>query len=135
MATDPRSIPNGSQKAEIYASRPGYMRLLLWVFANAIIGMLFYMFSAHMSDFAIGLVLLMAVFVIWYDRDFPKRTSPRHVTLLFWLPVILGLFCCIAWKITGADIWVRLGITLICVRAANRIIIDRVIRSSLPFIY
>jgi hypothetical protein len=130
MAIDPHTIPCDSKKMEIHASLPGYMRLLLWIFADAVVGAFFYIFSTYMPDFVIGLALLVAVFIIWYDRDFPKRTSTSYVTLLFWLPIILGLFCGFLWKMTGQDVWLRIGVACICVRAVNRII-GRVIRLSL----
>jgi len=94
---------------------------LLWIFGEATVGVFFYVFSMYMPDVAIGLVLIVALMVIWYDPRFPKRTTRSHITLLFWLPVILGLFCGIAWRITSNDVWMRLGFACICVRAAYRI--------------
>jgi len=98
-----------------------YSRLLLWMFGEAIVGIFSYGFSAYMPDFAIVLVLIVALIVIWYDPDFPKRTTKSYITLLFWLPVILGLFCGILWRTSGKDVWMRLGFACICVRAAYRI--------------
>jgi hypothetical protein len=33
----------------------------------------------------------------------------------------LGLFCGVFWKITGGEVWVRIGIATICVRAVYRL--------------
>jgi uncharacterized membrane protein YccC len=45
-----------------------------------IVGVFFSALFPHTPDFALAIVLLVAVVVIWYDRDFPKRTSPRYAT-------------------------------------------------------
>ena len=95
--------------------------MLLWLLGGAIIGALFYELLNHLPDSVQGIILLVAVVVIWYRVDYPKRTTKIRVTLLFWLPIALGLLCGVMWKITGAGIWVRLGIVCICVRAVYRI--------------
>jgi hypothetical protein len=92
----------------------------------AIVGVFFYALFPYMPDFALAIVLLVAVVVIWYDPDFPKRTSPSYATALFWFPIVLGLVCGVVWKITGAEVWGRVGFACICVRAVYRVI-DRVV--------
>ena len=95
--------------------------LLLWLLGEVIIGVLFYELFNHLSARTQVIILLVAIVVIWYRVDFPKRTTVIYATLLFWLPVVLGLFCGAMWKISGADVWVRLGIACICVRAVYRV--------------
>jgi len=102
-------------------NRSASKNLLLWLLGEAIIGALFYELLNHLPVAAQVIILLVAVVVIWWRVDFPKRTTKIHVTLLFWLPVALGLFCGVMWKITGEDLWVRLGIVCICVRAVYRV--------------
>ncbi len=91
--------------------------LLLWLLGGGMIGALFYELLSHLPVAGQAIILLAAVVVIWYRVDFPKRTTKMHTTLLFWLPVALGLSCGGMWKMTGEDVWVRLGIMCICVRA------------------
>jgi hypothetical protein len=95
--------------------------LLLWLLGGAIIAVLFYELLSRLPDHAQVIILLVAVAVIWHRAEFPKRTTKIYATLLFWLPVVLGLFCGAMWKITGADVWVKLGIVCICVRAVYRV--------------
>jgi hypothetical protein len=95
--------------------------LLLWLLGELIVGVFFYELLNRLTDRAQVIILLVAIVVIWYRIDFPKRTTDSYATLLFWLPVALGLFCGVLWKITGEDVWVRLGIACICVRAVYRI--------------
>jgi hypothetical protein len=103
-------------------SRPAYKALLSRLFVATIVGVFFYAFLNHLPDFAQVIILLAALVIIWWHADFPKRTTPSYPTLLFWLPLTLGIFCGLMWKITAEDIWVRLGIACICVRAFCRII-------------
>jgi hypothetical protein len=104
-------------------NRSAYKNLLFWLLGEAIIGVLFYEFLNHLPVAAQVIILLLAIVVIWYRVDFPKRTTRIDATLLFWFPVSLfGLFCGVMWKITGEDVWVRLGIACICVRAVYRAI-------------
>ena len=84
-------------------------------------GVLFDELLNHLPDSVQGIILLAAVVVIWYRVDFPKRTTKIYATLLFWVPVALGLFCAIMWKVTGGDVWVRIGIACICVSAVYRV--------------
>jgi len=96
--------------------------LLLSLFVEAIIGVLFYEVFDHLPVAARVIILLLALVFIWHRVDFPKRTTQIHATLHFWLPVASGLFCVVMWKISGEDVWVRLGIACICARAAYRAI-------------
>ena len=102
-------------------NRSASKNLLLWLLGEAIIGVLFYELLNHLPVATQVIILLVAIVVIWYRVDFPKRATKIHATLLFWLPVALGLFCGVMWKITGEDVWVRLGIVCICVRAVYRV--------------
>jgi hypothetical protein len=102
-------------------NRSAYKNLLLWLFGEAMIGVLFYELLNRLPVAAQVIILLVAIVVIWYRVDFPTRTTKINTTLLFWLPVALGLFCGVMWKITGEDVWVRLGIVCICVRAVYRV--------------
>jgi len=95
--------------------------LLFWLLGELIVGIFFYRFLNHLTDRAQVIVLLVAIVVIWYRIDYPKRTTDSHATLLFWLPVALGLFCGVLWKVTGEDVWVRLGISCMCLRAVYRV--------------
>ena len=97
-------------------------RVVARLLGEAIVGVFFYALFPYMPDFALAIILLVAVVVIWYDRDFPKRTSPSYATALFWLPIVLGLFCGVVWKITGEGVWGRIGFACICVRAVYRVI-------------
>lgn len=94
---------------------------LLWLAGEAIVAALFYALVAHIPDFARVILLLAAVVIIWRDPVFPKRTTKSYVTLLFWLPIALVLFCGLVWKITGEEIWGNVGIACIFARAAYRI--------------
>jgi|SRR5581483_1394451 len=118
--------PTSSKTAEVNIDLSNYnpptcKTLLFWLLGEAIVGGFFYALFPHLPDFALAIILLVAVVVIWYDRDFPKRTSPGYVTALFWLPVALGLFCGVMSKVAGGDLWVRIGVVCICVRAASRV--------------
>lgn len=94
--------------------RSAYKNLLLWLLGEAFVGAFSYAFVTYAPDFAKTIILLIAVVVIWYDRPFPK-------TLLFWLPLALGFFCAVVWRITGEDVWGRLAFVCICLRAAYRV--------------
>ncbi len=102
-------------------NRAASKNFLLWLLGEAIIGVLFYELLTHLPVAAQVIILLVAIVVIWYRVDFPKRTTKIHATVLFWLPIALGLLCGVMWKITGEDVWVRLGIVCICVRGVYRI--------------
>jgi hypothetical protein len=102
-------------------NRSASKNLLLWLLGELIVGAFFYELLNRLADRAQVIILLVAVVVIWYRIDFPKRSTGSYATLLFWLPVALGLFCGVLWKITGEDVWVRSGIACICVRAVYRV--------------
>ena len=102
-------------------NRSAYKNLLLWLLGGVIVGVFFYELLNRLTDRAQVIILLLAIAVIWYRIDFPKRTTNSGVTLLFWLPLALGLLCGVMWKISGGDIWVRLGVACICVRAVYRV--------------
>jgi hypothetical protein len=63
------------------------------------------------------LVLLIGLLVTWYlfswaiSQKPRKRYSIPQGTFSF----VLGLGCGVVWKITGADVWERLGIACILV--------------------
>jgi hypothetical protein len=119
------TTPDGSEELDVSIGLSNYNRsafknLLFWLLGEVIVGVFFYVLLTHLPDFAQVIILLVAIVVIWYDADFPKRTTKSYATLLFWLPVALGLFCGVMWKITGEDVWPRLGIVCICVRAVYR---------------
>jgi hypothetical protein len=97
------------------------MKYGLWLLGGVIVGGFFYALLPHLLDSAQVIILLTAVTVISYGADFPKRTTNGYGTLLFWLPIAFGLFCGVMWKITCEDVWVRIGIACICVRAVYRI--------------
>jgi len=98
-----------------------YKNLLLWLLGGLIVGVFFDALLARLTDRTQVIILVVAIVVIWYRIDFPKTTTNRAVTLLFWLPLALGLFCGVMWKISGGDIWARIGIACICVRAVYRV--------------
>ena len=102
-------------------NRSASKNLLLWLLGELIVVVFFYETLNRLTDRAQTIILLVAIVVIWYRIDFPKRTTDRYATLLFWLPVALGLFCGALWKTTGEDVWVRIGIACICVRAVYRL--------------
>ncbi len=95
--------------------------LLLWLLGGAIMGVLFDQLLNHLPDSVQGIILLAAVVIIFYPVDLPKRTTKICPTLLFWVPVALGLFCVVMWKVTGGYVWVRIGIACICVSAVYRV--------------
>ena len=94
---------------------------LLWLVGEAVIGALFCALIAHLPDFARVVLLLVAVVIIWRDPILPKRTTKSYATLLFWLPIVLGLFCGVVWEITREEVWSNVGIACICARAVYRI--------------
>ena len=119
------------QVQERISSNPGLARatsfgppaknFLLWLLGELIIGVFFYELLNWLPDSAQVIILLVAIVIIWYRIDFPKRTTDTYATLLFWLPIALGLFCGALWGIIGGEVWVRLGIACIFVRAVYRV--------------
>jgi uncharacterized membrane protein YfcA len=102
-------------------NRSASKNFLLWLLGGLIVGAFLYWLLNHLTDRVQVIILVVAIVVIWYRIDFPKRTTDSYVTLIFWLPLALGLFCGVLWKITGGDVWVRLGVACICVRAVYRV--------------
>ena len=98
-----------------------YKNLLLWLLGGVIVGLFFDELLHRLSDRVQVVILVVAIVVIWYRVDFPKKTTNSGATLLFWLPLALSLFCGVMWKISGDDLWVRMGIACICVRAVYRV--------------
>jgi hypothetical protein len=101
--------------------RFAYKKLLLCLLGGLIIGVFFDMLLNRLTDRTQVIILVVAIVIIWYRIDFPKKTTNRAVTLLFWLPLALGLFCGVMWKVTGEEVWVRIGIACICARAVYRL--------------
>jgi hypothetical protein len=95
---------------------------LLWLLGEVTAGAFFYALVTYMPDFAKAIIVAVAVVVIWCDGRYLERARKYYATPLFWLPIILGFFCGVVWRITGEDFWERLGIACICVRAAYRVI-------------
>ena len=105
-----------------HGNRSATKNFLLWLLGGLIVGAFLYELLNRLTDRAQVIILVLAIVIIWYRIDFPKKiTTDCYVTLLFWLPLALGLFCGVLWKITGGEVWVRLGIACICVRAVYRI--------------
>jgi len=102
-------------------NRSASKNLVLWLLGELILGVFFYATLNRLTDRAQVIILVVAIVVIWYRIDFPKRTADSYTILLFWLPVALGLFCGVLWRITGEEVWVRTGIACICVRAVYRL--------------
>ena len=104
-------VPKGSSS---YSSSM-YMNLLLWIFIS-------YAFLTYMPAFAKAVVLGVALVSIgclffWAQSQRPRKrygTPPQHLSF------ILGVCCGVVWKITGADVWARLGIACILVSGAYR---------------
>ena len=120
IITDPRDIPDGSQKSEINKGLSSYgwsayMHLLLWIFVS-------YAFFTYMPDFVKVVVVLVGLVVTWYLFLWANSKRPRksYATPPLRLSFILGLCCGVVWKITGADVWGRLGIACIVVSGVYR---------------
>lgn len=92
-----------------------YMHLVLWIFVS-------YAFFTYMPDFVKLVVLLVGLVVTWYLFLWAKSKKPRknYATPPLRLSFILGLCCGVVWKITGVDVWGRLGIACIFVCAVYR---------------
>lgn len=102
-------------------NRFAFKNFLFWLLGGLIIGAFFYELLNWLADSVKAILVLVAIAVIWYPTDFPKRTTDSYATLLLWLPLALTLFCGVLWEITGGDVWVRLGVGCICVRAVYRV--------------
>jgi hypothetical protein len=82
-----------------------YKNSLLWLLGEVTAGAFFYAFITYMSDFGKAIIVAAAVVVIWWDGRYLERARKYYATPLFWLPIILGLFCGVVWRITGEDFW------------------------------
>jgi hypothetical protein len=87
-----------------------YMHLLLWISAS-------YAFVTYTPPLAKAVVLGISLAVVWYLFSWAISQRPRksHSTAPQRLSSSLGLCCAVVWKITGADVWGRLGIACILV--------------------
>ena len=100
-----------------------YIYSLLWILVS-------YAFVTYMSDSAKVLVLLVGLLLAWYlflwafsQRPRKKYSIPQETLFL-----TLGLCCGVVWKITDADVWMRLGLACILVSTGYRTVcraIDR----------
>jgi hypothetical protein len=92
-----------------------YMNLLLWIFIS-------YAFLTYMPALAKAVVLGIGLVGIWclFFWAQAQRPRKRYGTPLQHFSFILGVCCGVVWKITGADVWARLGIACILVSAAYR---------------
>jgi hypothetical protein len=89
--------------------------LLFWIFAS-------YAFLTYASGFAKAVVLGVALVGIWclFFWAQSQRPRKRYGTPLQHFSFILGLCCGVVWKITGAEVWERIGFACILVSAAYR---------------
>jgi hypothetical protein len=99
------------------------MYSLLWIAVS-------YAFVTYLADSAKVLVLLVGLLATWYlflwaiSQRPRKRYSMPQGTFCF----VLGVCCGVVWKITGTDVWERLGIACIFVSGGYKAIyraIDR----------
>jgi hypothetical protein len=92
-----------------------YMHLLLWIFAS-------YAFVTYTPPpaKAVALGIGLAVVLYLFLWAISKRSGESHSTPPQRLSFILGLGCGVVWKITGADVWGRLGIACIFASAGYR---------------
>lgn len=106
------TAPEGSSSH----SGSAHMDLVLWIFVS-------YAFLTYLPGFA-KVAVLGAGFVVilcldlwaFSQRPWKRYGTPPPEQLSF----ILGLCCCVVWKITGTDVWFRLGGACILVSAAYR---------------
>jgi hypothetical protein len=106
------------------------MHLALWIFIA-------YAFLTYMPGFVKLVVLLAGLVVTWYLFLWAMSKRPRksYETPPMRLSFILGLCCGVVWKITGADVWERLGIACIVVSGVYRVVyraIDRAKTGRVP---
>jgi hypothetical protein len=92
-----------------------HLQLLLWIFVS-------YAFVTYMPAPAqvgvllVGFVVVLYLFLWVYSRRPRKRyRTPQETVCL-----VLGLCCGVVWKITGAEVWGRLGIACIFVGGGYR---------------
>ena len=94
------TAPEGSSSY----SWSAYMDLLLWIFVS-------YAFLTYMPGLAKAVVLGVGLLVIWALNSWAlsKRPWKGYGTPPQQLSFILAVCCGVVWKITGADVWFRLG--------------------------
>jgi hypothetical protein len=92
-----------------------FMAVLLWIF-------ICYAFLTYMPAFARAVALGVALVGIWCLFFWAQSQRPRkgYGTPLQHFSFILGVCCGVVWKITGEEVWARLGIACILVSAAYR---------------
>ena len=92
-----------------------FMAVLLWIF-------ICYAFLTYMPAFARAVALGVVLVGIWclFFWAQSQRPRKRYGTPLQHFSFILGVCCGVVWKITGADVWARLGIACILVSGAYR---------------
>jgi hypothetical protein len=92
-----------------------YIQLPLWIFVS-------YVFVTYMPAPATVGVLLVGLVVIWYLSfgAYSKRPKKKYRTPQETLCLVLGLCCGVVWKITGAEVWGRLGVACIFVGGGYR---------------
>ncbi len=100
-----------------------YIYLLLWIFVA-------YTFVTYMPDSAKVLVLLVSLLLTWYLFlwAISQRPRKRYSIPQGTFSLILGLCCGVVWKMTAADVWMRLGVACILVSGGYRTVhraIDR----------
>jgi peptidoglycan/LPS O-acetylase OafA/YrhL len=97
--------------------------VLLWLLAEAIVGVFFYAFFTYMPDFAKAIIGMAVLAVILCDYGFQKRTNrKRRATLFFLLPFILTILCYVAWKTTDKEVWINLAWAGACLTAIYRVV-------------
>lgn len=91
------------------------MDSLLWIFVS-------YAFLTYLPGFAKVVVLGVSLVVVWCLFFWAKWKKPwkRYGTPPEQLSFILAICCGVVWKITGVDVWFRLGGACILVSAAYR---------------
>ena len=106
------TAPKGSSSY----SWTAYMDLLLWIIVS-------YAFLEYMPGFAKAVVLGVSFVVVlcldfwaFSQRPWKRYGAPPPEQLSF----ILALCCGVVWKVTGADVWFRLGGACILVSATYR---------------
>jgi hypothetical protein len=107
------TAPKGSSSY----SWSAYTDLLFWMFVS-------YAFLTYMPDVAKAVVLgtgLLVVFSLHFWA-LSKRPWKNYGTPPQSLSFVLGLCCGVVWKITGADVWFRLGGACILVSAGYRVV-------------
>jgi hypothetical protein len=85
-----------------------------------------------MPDSAKVLALLVGLLVTWYlflwamsQRPRRRYSTPQETFCL-----ILGLCCGVVWKITDADVWMRLGIACLLVSAGYKTVYRAIHRAK-----